>query len=913
MVLTRGIHRKRENNRLDLGFDRWEQKGFGENWEQETGYCTANPSKQERIAISLGIRVVLSKMLQWMGGSRRKVTTSRKSIQNRQKQYFDQRKRQQQTTELENCANERTKYAHEQRSLDILSLTNLATVAQDHGSVHTINARENPETSDRQENFHVLRCSPDIPVNRNTPGDSSNLNEETVKSTCHKAETILPKRVSVTIDHVNAPSTPKYTKASKPDAWDASSKNQLSVLDLLGDDGFSGCSEQRSAHEAHVAFSVEGLGLMGMETPVHSPRLSDSRVSFNGCYEPPGASRRVHSSKNTTKVTDDFEIKLNGNIDDIEQFHSPPSVPINLRVMPDQDIIGNSRSTQPTLERCVPLSAFNCTMDNFLGEETDFWRNMDRNEEKWNARLSFLDDDLFDERKDGKAWRNQPFQVGSDSDYFLGARKYEMSDYGLQDSYLLKERDAEPDWDELNISESPRQCCKHFTSGKEYDFLTLQEERYPVVRSSSDFRSISNQPLWSPLATKDEGDDVSLLSEESCSSSAVRGKKIKKSASNLMKKLKLSTKSHGNEHWKSLGDNVQNLFAKEMLHAKLDGPHEEKNLKGAGHCMRTPSFLRSRNSSYMKELSKVQRVSEPTESMLFEEQHTSVSMDLDLRLSPLHGTCGGIDNTSLQYMFCSEPPFDSFLVPELFPDTGLSHKRSKSKKPFDHAPYGRLFSEKAVAKSPMDPVSYDSDIFSSTKLWEPDPPTPEAEAKPPYSSSVSDLQKDIGIPGLSGQHSVNGDGDELRSQSADCMQDMKEPQNEVSVKNSVFPLGNQKAVVVADFKDSCSKSENMKDGKPERTESPKGGISSEAADEPSSARKENAVKLESCINDKKCNNESGNTVQYRSTDKGTVNSESVRINIEKKALCTRNQSYGVMLESYVLQLLCVQKVLMEAS
>ena len=42
MVLTRGIHRKRENNRLDLGFDRWEQKGFGENWEQETGYCTGS-------------------------------------------------------------------------------------------------------------------------------------------------------------------------------------------------------------------------------------------------------------------------------------------------------------------------------------------------------------------------------------------------------------------------------------------------------------------------------------------------------------------------------------------------------------------------------------------------------------------------------------------------------------------------------------------------------------------------------------------------------------------------------------------------------------------------------------------------------------------------------------------------------
>ncbi|XXG77662.1 hypothetical protein AAC387_Pa08g1771 [Persea americana] len=107
----------------------------------------------------------------------------------------------------------------------------------------------------------------------------------------------------------------------------------------------------------------------------------------------------------------------------------------------------------------------------------------------------------------------------------------------------------------------------------------------------------------------------------------------------------------------------------------------------------------------------------------------------------------------------------------------------------------------------------------------------------------------------------------------------------------------------------------MKDRTPDRTECPKSGVSSESADEPSSARKENAVKLESCINDKKCKNESGNMVQYQSADKdaGTENSVSVRINIKKKALCTRNQSYWVMLESYVLQLLCVQKELMEAS
>lgn len=322
----------------------------------------------------------------------------------------------------------------------------------------------------------------------------------------------------------------------------------------------------------------------------------------------------------------------------------------------------------------------------------------------------------------------------------------------------------------------------------------------------------------------------------------VRSKQTKNSASNLMKKLKLSKKSHDNELWKSLGDNMKNLFAEDLVHKKLDGFHEEKNLKGAGHRDRTPNLLRSRSSRYKKELSKVQGVSEPIQNMLFEEQCTSVSMD-----------CGDMDDTSLKHLVWSEPPFDSFLIPKLYPDTGLSCKRSKSEKPVDHAPYGRFSSEKDVAKPPMDPVSYDFDIFSSirSKLWEPDTqPAPETEEKAPYSSSVSDLQKDIEIPDLSEQQSVNEDGVELRSRSADCIQTTKEPQNEALVENSVFSLGNHKAVDVADFKDSCSESENMKDRTPDRNESPKTGNSPEPADEPSSAEK-NPLKLESCINDKK--------------------------------------------------------------
>lgn len=41
-----------------------------------------------------------------------------------------------------------------------------------------LKARENQEASDPQENYHILSCSPDIPVNGFTPRDSSDLNEE---------------------------------------------------------------------------------------------------------------------------------------------------------------------------------------------------------------------------------------------------------------------------------------------------------------------------------------------------------------------------------------------------------------------------------------------------------------------------------------------------------------------------------------------------------------------------------------------------------------------------------------------------------------------------------------------------------------------------------------------------------------
>uniref|UniRef100_F6GUB0 Uncharacterized protein n=1 Tax=Vitis vinifera TaxID=29760 RepID=F6GUB0_VITVI len=146
----------------------------------------------------------------------------------RQKQYFEQRKRQQQhhIAGLESYTDGVSLLGQdnkEQRSLDVLSLLNLSSIAQE------CKTRSNGASSGYQ------------------------------------VEIVPPK--SDADRHNNA----FNGKGDKPDNWKTATEHQLSVFDLLGDDGPYGNLEGSPVCEAHVAFSVEGLGKVGTETPVHSP------------------------------------------------------------------------------------------------------------------------------------------------------------------------------------------------------------------------------------------------------------------------------------------------------------------------------------------------------------------------------------------------------------------------------------------------------------------------------------------------------------------------------------------------------------------------------------------------------------------------------------------------------------------
>ncbi|KAL5991320.1 hypothetical protein ACLOJK_012227 [Asimina triloba] len=419
-------------------------------------------------------------MLQWMGGSRRKVSTNHY----KQKQYFEQRKRRNQDIGLENYADGRNKRApqHEEpRSLDILSLRNVAAVAQECEPVRIAMVQgcrsgcsfngDNPEVDNTQVYCNALKHSLAIPVptNKVHPEDFSYLNEATLKA---KA-VVLPNRVSGSTHPESAPSCHKCAKAIAPDEQKRTSKNgidmnfsqicpwkKLSVIDILDDCKVHACSEQRSEHEAHVAFSVRGLGQIGSETPVRSP-METNGVFFNGFPSPPKAAKRLHASVNFQHATVDLEAELaevfcslQNRImhNNVEKSDSP------FKSSAVTDCLGYSRSTEFINRRFMPLDAIDFSSKNFINEDKIFCSGInERNEQICNARFGFLDDKFLDKRKQAVSEMIEPFQVEYDTSRSLRAENHEICDY---------------------------EFAKQFASEKNYEMIALDDERSYLNKES---------------------------------------------------------------------------------------------------------------------------------------------------------------------------------------------------------------------------------------------------------------------------------------------------------------------------------------------------------------------------------------------------------------------------------------------
>ncbi|XP_019178656.1 PREDICTED: uncharacterized protein LOC109173808 [Ipomoea nil] len=202
-------------------------------------------------------------MLQWMGGSRRKVTTSRKSTQKRQKQYFEQRKRKQQhqQTDVENYYDGNNTYSQQSKnnkSLDVLSLLNLSAVSKEPNSRCP---QGNNEGITLSPNHQTISCPRTVQTNEATEMSPPRFEEES--SSCFPVDTVCPKNFPV-----GAPESQKQKLKGNWNILNLSkmpAEHQLSVIDIISDDGPSSNFKESAGNEAHVAFSIQGLGKVDAE------------------------------------------------------------------------------------------------------------------------------------------------------------------------------------------------------------------------------------------------------------------------------------------------------------------------------------------------------------------------------------------------------------------------------------------------------------------------------------------------------------------------------------------------------------------------------------------------------------------------------------------------------------------------
>ncbi|XP_048137254.1 uncharacterized protein LOC115745958 isoform X3 [Rhodamnia argentea] len=360
------------------------------------------------------------KMLQWMGGSRRKITTSRKSTQKRQKHYFEQKKRQQQQQNFGSDSyaegtNVDCQQQKENRSLDILSLLNLSTAPQEHKS----------SCPDRSSILHINDSKVKHQFRNFPPTPIANAVTHVMPTEVHRAgsqfgnqaNTLLP--MNEVNNHVS--DNQKNKLGHKKGIM---YEPRTSVLDLLGDDPSDRNLEISPANEDHVAFSVNGLGRVGTETPVHSPPQVDRAFSY-GCASPLKYSGWSDMLENGDHATDDLDFEAKS----MMKSFNVPNRPHSLR---------NSMGIGDWYDN---LEANTCVWDN----SNHHWTNSSimtssGHKDVWEASYSTLNNNYFPGGDYGISWEKRPFEVDDLCDDFTTYENHELSMHDCDQVRLLKKR-----------------------------------------------------------------------------------------------------------------------------------------------------------------------------------------------------------------------------------------------------------------------------------------------------------------------------------------------------------------------------------------------------------------------------------------------------------------------------------------
>ncbi|XP_052186594.1 uncharacterized protein LOC127797600 isoform X3 [Diospyros lotus] len=666
-------------------------------------------------------------MLQWMGGSRRKVATSRKSTQARQKKYFEQRKRQeehQQTTGVENFSDGMTTSSQHQnntRSLDILSLLNLSTVVQDCKSrCHSVS--ENSGGA-KVVNYHISKSPPTIQTKRGTPAGRTEFKEARNPSDC-ELETVYPNKfLSSAADNEKEELTRNGEKTAQ---LKMETEHQLSVFDLLGDDGPNDSLEESNMHEAHVAFTVEGLGKVESETPVHSPELPGRFSSYGPSFslKPASEPQPPKNLSHLDAMIQDIDFSLSGSFLD-QPFCSKGKV--NLFRKPSKKI--------SVARECLQSKSNVGRLKRSFADDEIFNNIEDKSDNIWNAALpDFIDGSFLDVDYDTMCKNRSPKKdLSSTDNWSLG--NHEMSSFAFEGPNLQKFRVSEK-VNDFDIADSLASHSKRQRSDNDHDFMTLDGTcRYSTGGKYFDASGVTNQ-------SEDGGDSLSLLSEESCSSTAVRSKSTKSSVSKSMARQGGHRRDIRNPVHKW---NVGSMFTKDNFHGKRENFHKGKKRNEGGKVTKTCN-PRSKNLAYFSNID-FQKGLGSDDCSLLEEGYTSAGRDSGF--SSFCPTSGSQKHVSFYPKLWKEDPFGAYPLPELHAKVKSSFERSRHNYLPEIFPRRTASSENLPFCGPYNHAdSYGTPVFSTIGPAPSKPSlctNPREEVRPLDSSPVAGTQGDAGF------------------------------------------------------------------------------------------------------------------------------------------------------------------------
>ncbi|KAL5077036.1 hypothetical protein RYX36_016020 [Vicia faba] len=431
------------------------------------------------------------------------------STQKRQKQYFEQRRRQQQNVQTNGLDNHAESSGidgqihKEHQSLDIRNLLNLSKNAQECNYVgHKVKGRDEGDVFSAMQGS-VSRNQPRISAKEENTVNACGFEEEKAGAPLCGQNKTSPKKVLS-----SAPDHQSTAFDGPPSHWKTATNPypELSVIDLLCDDELNPTVEKSPTCEDHVSFSLQGLGKVGTETPVHSPQQMARNPYRNSPFLKDGRKKKL---KNLSHVLDDIELEVDAMMQDIGVSPISSSFP-SKKLNQGLKVVEDHRHFYDHIDKNRP------SISKEFFHETE---NNENNEDTWNACSIFLDE-KFDEAIGYDTSYENTFQMDRKSPEPLKRAAFKRECYGFEDLLPKKWPSATAKKD-FNMGEP---LTSFSTDQLDDDFNFCGASR---TRSYGNFNAQN-------LFPEDVRDSSSLLSRESSSATAVRGEYVVHSPSRLV-------------------------------------------------------------------------------------------------------------------------------------------------------------------------------------------------------------------------------------------------------------------------------------------------------------------------------------------------------------------------------------------